>query len=222
MRSSSLVNVVLVVLAVPLLCGGTAAFAQQDRNAQALARAQALLRQVSGEKQELEIANARLLAEKDALEQKLARAEGGLKAANASLAVEQRKAGALESTREQLTQSEARSRATDNSLRAAKAQLREAEARIAEVSGRVAELEGLLADSERKNLQLYRANVELVELYRDKGPLTALLQREPTGLKSVGIENIVQEYRLKLDDSLTDANREALRRGDTPGAPTAD
>ena len=38
------------------------AFSQYDRSAQALARAQSLLRQVSAPQQELEVANARMYA----------------------------------------------------------------------------------------------------------------------------------------------------------------
>ena len=38
-----------------------------------------------------------------------------------------------------------------------------------------------------------------------------MLQREPSGLKNAQIESILEEYRVKLDDSLTDDNRDAFR-----------
>lgn len=192
-------------VAVALLFATGLAGAQEDRSQQALARAQALLRQVSAQKQELETANARLSAEVAALEQKLGRAEAGLKETSANLAAEQRKAertgGTLDSTRERLNQAEGRLRETDTNLRNTSATLQERERKLAEMESRLAETESRLADSESKNLLLYQANVELLELYRDKGPLAAVLQREPTGLKRVQIENIVEEYRGKLDEA---------------------
>lgn len=69
---------------------------------------------------------------------------------------------------------------------------------------------GELEDSERKNLDLYRLNVELLEAWHRKGPLTALLQREPvTGIGNVALENVLQEYRHKLDEALRESNRAA-------------
>ena len=53
---------------------------------------------------------------------------------------------------------------------------------------------------EQKNLKLYQFNRDILTLYRDKGVLGALTQAEPlTGIESVRMENILQEYRDKLD-----------------------
>jgi len=192
------------------------ALAQEAQTQQALARAQSLLRQVSAQKQELEVANARLTAEIAALESKLNRSEAGLKEASISLQSEQRKAeragGALESTSEQLVRTQVALQDSTERLRLAKADLREKERVMGELQSRVTQVEEQLADTERKNIELYRLNVELMDLYRAKGPLTALLQKEPmTGLRSVAIENTLQEYRLKLEDQLAQDNREIAR-----------
>ncbi|MCK6371918.1 MAG: hypothetical protein L6Q83_11475 [Gammaproteobacteria bacterium] len=199
------------------LLAAAPAGAQEDRSQQALARAQALLRQVSGQKQELETANARLTAEIDALERKLGAAESGLKRTGADLQAEQRKAervsGALDDNRARLERTEAALREAKTRLNEANEGIRRKDEAIASLEGRLAATEDRLADSERKNLQLYEANVELLALYRNKGAWSALLQREPTGLKNVEIENVLQEYRLKLDDSLTEGNQETLRGG---------
>ena len=57
-----------------------------------------------------------------------------------------------------------------------------------------------LAASEAKNIQLYLYSVDLLEKYQSKGLLTSLAQAEPfTGLKRVEIENLLDEYRNKLD-----------------------
>jgi chromosome segregation ATPase len=53
---------------------------------------------------------------------------------------------------------------------------------------------------EVKNGQLYQINAELMDKYQSKGVFGALLQAEPfTQLKSVEMENLLQEYRDKLD-----------------------
>ena len=53
---------------------------------------------------------------------------------------------------------------------------------------------------EAKNLKLYQYSQELVTRYQKKGVWAALAQKEPvTGIKDVGVENVVQEYQEKLD-----------------------
>ncbi len=204
-RQSRLAFCLLALLALP-------AHGQQDP-AQALARAQALLRQVSLEKQQLEATNARLTAENASLQKRLAGAEGNLKSTQNSLASAAQKAersgAALDGTRERLTDLEAQLRTTDADLRTARSEIATKERELSAISTRLADVEAQQQETERKNLLLFQANVELLELYEDKGPLDALLQREPTGLKRVGIENVVEEYRLKIDDSLSDGNRKA-------------
>jgi chromosome segregation ATPase len=205
-------------VAATLLAVG-AANAQEDRSQQALARAQALLRQVSAQKQELEGTNARLAAEGDALNQKLKRAASELKEANARLEAEQRNAKraaeSLENARARQARLEERLREMSTTLRSTNAALQETKREVAGLQGRVAEIEAQLADSERKNLDLYQANVELLDLYKKKGAWAAMLQREPSGLKNVQIENTLQEYRIKLQDSLADRNR-GVALGDAP------
>lgn len=205
-----------VLLAGALLLAGPAIAQQADPSAQALARAQALLRQVSAQKDELAVANARLAAELEEAQRRAARAEAGLKEASLDLESARRQSArndeSLERTRERLGRTEDTLREAIERLRATEGGLREAARARDELAGQVAALSAELADSERKNLEMYQANVELMELYRSKGPIKSLLQAEPvTGLKSVAIENTLQEYRLKLDDALRDANREAAR-----------
>ena len=57
-----------------------------------------------------------------------------------------------------------------------------------------------IADCENKNRLLYQANTQLLEKYRDKSAWDALAQKEPfTGIEKVSIDNVLQEYRDKLD-----------------------
>lgn len=57
-----------------------------------------------------------------------------------------------------------------------------------------------LGSCETKNAKLYELNREILTQYRDKGPLDALVQADSIiGVKSVQIENLLEEYRDKLD-----------------------
>lgn len=57
-----------------------------------------------------------------------------------------------------------------------------------------------LAGCEQKNARLYQLNREILAQYRDKGFLDALTQIDPfTGIKSVQVENTLEDYRDKLD-----------------------
>ncbi|ODT79184.1 MAG: DNA repair protein [Nitrosomonadales bacterium SCN 54-20] len=53
---------------------------------------------------------------------------------------------------------------------------------------------------ETNNGELYRIGRELVDWYASKGPLNAILEAEPfTGMKSVEMENLLENYREKLE-----------------------
>ena len=126
----------------------------------------------------------------------------------------------LELTQESLSRTEDTLREGIERLRSTNAELFETRQAKAQLEASLAETESELADSERKNMQLYQANVELLELYRKKGPIDGLFQREPvTGLKSVQIENILQEYRFKLEDSLRESNQARLDAGTESSSP---
>ena len=71
---------------------------------------------------------------------------------------------------------------------------------IALAQNAVAQRGQALGACEQKNLKLYQLNREILTQYRDKGVLGALAQAEPlTGIESVRMENILEEYRDKLD-----------------------
>jgi hypothetical protein len=53
---------------------------------------------------------------------------------------------------------------------------------------------------EAKNLQLFEYSQELLQRYQKKGVWASLSQKDPVfGLKEVSMENVVQEYREKLN-----------------------
>jgi hypothetical protein len=59
---------------------------------------------------------------------------------------------------------------------------------------------GEIAACEDKNVKLYGYGSELMRRYRDKTAFEAIRQAEPlTGLKQAQIDNVLEEYRDKLD-----------------------
>lgn len=95
-----------------------------------------------------------------------------------------------------------------------RAQLEEAGRRNEELSSQQKQLENNLKNTamalakqneqrklcETNNTELYRIGRELVDWYSDKGALNAILEAEPfTRLKSVEMENLLENYRDKLE-----------------------
>ena len=71
---------------------------------------------------------------------------------------------------------------------------------IALAQNAVAQRGQALGTCEQKNAKLYQLNREILTRYRDKGVLDAITQADPlTGIQSVRMENILEEYRDKLD-----------------------
>lgn len=72
----------------------------------------------------------------------------------------------------------------------------------------------------KKNADLYQISLELMDKYRSKGVVDALLQAEPfTQLEKVRVNNLLQEYRDKSDaDKIPPAARQAPgdRKQDSP------
>lgn len=77
---------------------------------------------------------------------------------------------------------------------------RKAEAEDSRLGGALAVQEKATSACEAKNAELYRYGQEMSARYENKDAIDALLQAEPfTGLKRVEVENLLEEYRDKLD-----------------------
>lgn len=178
---------IFFVAVVALGAAGDRAFAQSG-DAQALARAQHMLRRVSAERDTLQADNAKLRAEMAQLKSQL----GGLN----------RK---LETTRTAGANALADAKERHNELQQQLAQLtqtlqqtEEAKRQLEQTSAAQAKQIDICGTN---NAKLYQVNVELLDQYQRKGVWDALRQREPfTGLKQVEIESLVEEYRDKIED----------------------
>jgi chromosome segregation ATPase len=196
MRASDRIRLILLTLAVPALVSAAHA---GDGNMQKseVRRLQQTARRLMEEKAQLEREKADVESKEKETEAKLAdatRASSLARARGATLdkdlqaaadAATQLKARLAETERQLAEQSEGRNKAEDEGRR-----LRAA----------LGAQEAATKDCQAKNVALYRYGQELAEKYKDKGVVDALTQQEPfTGLKRVQIENLLEDYRDKLD-----------------------
>ena len=192
---------------------------------QALLKAQGLLKQIAQQKGALETELATARADGAAKDKVIANMKADLKAKDhslsesaADLASSSHKNAALDSelnhSKERLTKTTEQLQEVVAKYKEKAATLRETEAAKQDFEAQLQKTQRELQDSERKNLALYQANRELMDLYKNKSSWDALVQHEPlTGIKGVEIENILQEYADKSQDQLREVNVKVLDAG---------
>jgi chromosome segregation ATPase len=164
----------------------------------ALRKAQQMLQSLATEKSRLEAENLRLAEELKKSQSELDATRGTLgKVEKAHVNARQRNEALVERVRvdnDRIAELQNRYRS----------ELGDAQADIRLLHAAVEERDRWIGECQAKNDGLYEANVELLDAYRNKGPLAALTQREPvTGLASVKVENVVQEFQFRLEDLRT-------------------
>jgi chromosome segregation ATPase len=190
---------------------------REGGDAAATARFQQQLKRLQAEKSELQTQNADLTRQLDETKARLKSLEATHKQNEESLA---RYEEALEAYKQRLEESFERIRQGDAQLqelaglqRETAATLQQARAAGERLAGDLAARGGELRDCEGKNLKLYEANVEMGERFEKKGVWDSLLQAEPfTGIQQVEVENILEEYRFRVED---------LRRTQSPAPASA-
>lgn len=204
---------VLVTACALALPAAAAEKGQAESARRALAKAQALLKQVNAQKTAAEAGLAKLqadVAEKDKARAKLAAdlqaREADLKTAERSLAEAKQHGAALDgqlgNTRERLEKTEAKLREVVDRYKAQAQTLQETRDARARLETELAARTRELADATGRNRQLVEANGELVDRYRRKGLVDVLMKHEPfTGIGSVATENVVQEYEERTEDA---------------------
>lgn len=199
------------LLAPLLLCTTLPAQSQEDkkvsREREQLRRAQQALRQAEDQR-------AALLSEKTTLEEKLKAASAKadkLAATEQQLAAEQRRAGNLGAELNQSRQSgtQLEQKLAELSAKYALLSQEHTEA-LRTIASRDNQLKLQQASlmrtrteigaCEEKNAKLYGYGSELMQRYLDKTAFESLRQAEPmTGLKQAQMDNLLQEYRDKLE-----------------------
>lgn len=195
-----LVRILVVALLVGLLPFNTQA-APADKAARKERQA---LRRMQQQLNEAQQQNSALDQEKAALEETLKKAGDEAESHKRSAASSSARASRLEKDIETVRREKAE----------LQGQLEELRKQNQELSGQLKQLEQdmentstvLAREKEQKNLcetnndELYRIGRELVDWYSHKGAWNAILEAEPfTRMKSVEMENILENYREKLE-----------------------
>ncbi len=165
---------------------------------------QRLLRQLTTEKDQA-------LAKNQELEKRIADLEKNLDKA-------QKKAGNTEETvgkykevyseaNSRLSGMQDKMRALVSKFRDTIAILKKTEQEKASLADDLAGKDAIIAEHAKNNARLYQINMELLEEYKNKGVMDAMMQKEPlTQLKRVEIEAIGEKYRNEMDDLVADTN----------------
>lgn len=89
---------------------------------------------------------------------------------------------------------------TEQSQRETRSKLAGSESELVATKSALSAEQGERSRCEANNIALYQHGRELLQAYRDKGVVTSLSHREPLlGLGQVKMENLLEEYRDKLD-----------------------
>jgi len=197
-------------IALPvMLLSATTLYAQttrQDDGSQALKRMQFMLQQLTREKALLEEEKLQLGKNVELLESDLAKAAKKTAEQEQLILRHEQNAEALNGNIDGLN---TRIKTREQQLRDLAEKYKDTTLLVRMQNMEMEKLQATISDKEfeinhieQKNLDLYEANIELLEIYSSKDMLDALLQKDAvTGLKQVQIENILQEYRLRLLDS---------------------
>lgn len=199
MNRIALRGAAFALCAVGMMHGPVASAQDANANAQknAMAKAQFMLRQATTEKEAAQQQVAALQQQVDRLARDLTAAQGAASAGQKKMQT------GFNETAEQWRQRDAKQIGQLEELRA---QLK------AQAEQRAALEEQLQVQTDNFNVcygnnkQLLGLNRELLQRYQNKGVFAALRQQEPfTGMTQVEVENLVQDYRYKLDDLTVNA-----------------
>lgn len=204
-RNGTILPLLAQWMIVALLTGSwpsaSAAGSATDRNVK---KERQMLRRMQQQLNEMQQQKSALDQEKTALEETLKNASKETESHKKSAASATAKASRLEKDIEAASREKAE----------LGAQLKEAQKQNQELDLQRKQLEqdlkvkaaALAKEGEQRNLcetnngELYRIGRELVDWYTSKGPLNAILEAEPfTGMKSVEMENLLENYREKLE-----------------------
>jgi chromosome segregation ATPase len=171
---------------------------------------QALLQQISAERDALKTENGRLKADLAQAQQaqKTAAAEAAasgeeLTRLRAAVAAFQNQNEAL---RGQLGQSQEAIGTLRSEQTATRAELQQAQGKNQALDGELAQCQARVDTLIGHNRRLFEIGNELLDRFENKGVWASLRESEPfTGLKRVELENIVQDYRFAIDDQRVEA-----------------
>lgn len=198
-RATAAAVLLMLACAVP----HAASAAEEDSTArlrEMLHRTQEALRQAQSDNADLTRAKTDAEQKLKAATAQIDAAQSGSKALQASLNAKLTNAqGAQENLAHQLSDTGERLAATNSKLNEAAKQLVARDSELAQVKQGLEQSKTANASCEVKNLKLFAYGQAVLELYRKKGVWASLAQKDPVlGFKEVDVENVVQEYRIKM------------------------
>jgi chromosome segregation ATPase len=202
-------NAVSAIAVMGLLVGAatTPAHSARAADTDATARVKEMLRRTQEALHQAEAANEELQRAKSEAEQKLEATEKVLEAAkndksaqaamNAKLTAA---AAAQADLAHKLGDADDRLAAANTKLGETTQQLAARQAELEQVKQALERSNKATSSCEAKNVALYGYAEAVLDQYKRKGVWDALEQKNPVlGLKDVEIQNVVQEYQLKID-----------------------
>ena len=208
-----LVRGFLMVGGLTLLCASPLHAAnKKDPNKEAQRRMQMQMKQVQDEKAVVEQEKAVLGKELETLKKKTGEIESSVARANRSRAAAEKEGEALKQVKvelnEKIMQLEKQFGENQLSLRDTRQSLQQETSQKQRLEQSLGVRDKELGSCETKNKKLYQYQVELINRAQNRGSLDSLLEREPlTQLRRVEIENLLEEYRDKID------NEQIVKRG---------
>ncbi len=184
---------------------------KQNREREALRRVQTQLQQAQDQVSALEQEKAALGKERDQARKEAQAVRGKLRKSERDLAGEKTRVEeltkALDGAQQDLSATKSRLAETESRLADTAKALFQTQQTLARTEADKRALEGIrirqekdIAACEGKNLKLYQTGRELMTRFEQKTCGEILAQKEPfTGLKRVEVENLLEEYRDKLD-----------------------
>lgn len=197
-----------LLLAAVFLCASPVhAASKKDPNKDALRRLQMQIKQAQDEKAALAQEKDALANEMEALKKKTGGIEAAVARANRARSQAEEQAESLKREHAALTEKtadlERRLAENEHSLRDTRQNLQQETSQKQRLEQTLGSREKELGVCENKNKKLYQYQVELINRAQNRGTLAALLEMEPlTQMKRVELENLLEEYRDKIDSEL--------------------
>jgi len=188
---------------------------QSDAAAQALRKAQGMLRQLSEEKAALEAEKKALGDEAEKLRGEIAQLEplkGQVEQYRAGLESSRRDNGGLQ---EQLQRAGTRERNLQDKLKEIVAQAKAIQNDNQLLAAAVQEREKWIGQCSANNKSLIAVNREIIDKYQNKGILDKFAEAEPfTGIGQVEAENVAEAYQFRLQDLKVTPFESELKQAD--------
>lgn len=211
------------IVAIAVCSVATGVQAQVQRSGDANARVAQQLQQLSSEKVALQAENNKLKQELEQIKAQLQKSASAAKELEKNNRVLQASAGRGATSNQQTEEQLEKSRAQMQEL---VTKFRETVQTLRDVEGDRATIKSQLATRERdykvcvdRNAGLYQVGDEVLDRMEDRGFWSQLAEREPfTRLKRTQLENLIDDYRYRVDELRLEKQQQAQTPAPAPAA----